>query len=458
MLNAANGFSQDAGIYLPTGTVVTLSEVKPSGAPEDVEWGAVTWSGTGLTVHDDGTASFVIGDDTAPEFTVTNTVKKITGTFGVAKKVSGDFNTSSPEMANVTFTVTAAWLPAPGLKAGSVTMKLNAANKFAAKSGVQLPLGTTVTITEVTPSGAPPDVRFDDVIWSGDGLTTNPDGTVSFDIGNGTSPQFTVTNATTKLTGTFAVAKKVGGDFHLFSPAVIGVSYTAKASWPAGPGLKAGSVTLTMDADNAFLAKSGVELPTGTVVTLSEVKPSGGGPSVKWTGLTWAGEGLTVHPNGTASFVVGDGTDGTTAEYSVVNIADELTSSVAITKKVTGPGAASLAAGTTFTVNYTYEGLGLKGPGTVTLVDGQTVTVPNVPVGTVVTLTEVTPTAGISSAYAWGAPVFVLPDGTHSPAPAKFTVTKAGQVLSVELDNPTVPVIARHRDSTRPNSPPPALP
>ena len=38
--------------------------------------------------------------------------------------------------------------------------------------------------------------------------------------------------------------------------------------------------------------------------------------------------------------------------------------------------------------------------------------------------------------------VFVLPDGTHSPAPAEFTVTKAGQVLSVELDNPTVPVIA----------------
>ena len=125
----------------------------------------------------------------------------------------------------------------------------------------------------------------------------------------------------------------------------------------------------------------------------------------------------------------------------MVNIADELTSSVSITKKVTGPGAASLAAGTTFTVNYTYEGLGLKGPGTVTLVDGQTVTVPNVPVGTVVTLTEVAPTGGISSAFAWVAPVFVLPDGTRSPAPATFAVTKAGQALSIELDNPTVPVI-----------------
>ena len=134
-------------------------------------------------------------------------------------------------------------------------------------------------------------------------------------------------------------------------------------------------------------------------------------------------------------------TDGTTAEFAAVDVADKLTGSISLTKQVTGPGAGSLPAGTTFTVDYTYEGLGLKGPGTVTLVNGQTVSVSGVPAGNRVTLTEVAPTGGISSAFAWVAPVFVLPDGTRSPAPATFAVTKAGQALSIELDNPTVPVI-----------------
>ena len=460
---------------------MTLSEVEPSGTPPDVQWSDIVWSGDGVSVNPDGTASIVIGDGTSPTFTVTNTVLQLTGTFGVSKKVdgdldinspeladvsytvtaswpaapgldagsltgvlnadngfsagrrdlppdrnggdavrgqafrrargcrmgrrhvvghridrsttmgrrrsssamtrhrssrsptrrrsspapsgsprssAGDFDASSPEMAGVTFTVDAAWLPAPGLKAGSVTMKLTAANKFSAPSGVQLPLGTTVTITELEPSGTPPDVRWDDVTWSGDGLTTNPNGTVSFDIGNGTSPQFSVTNHATKLTGTFILAKKVGGDYNLFSPAVIGTTYTVTASWPAGPGDKAGSVTVTLDQENAFRAESGVELPTGTVVTLSEGTESGAGPSVNWVDQGWAAdEGLTVNPDGTASFVVGDATDETTAEFAAVDVADKLTGSISLTKQVTGPGAASLPAGYDL-----HGGLHLRGP------------------------------------------------------------------------------------------------
>ncbi len=285
---------------------------------------------------------------------------------------------------------------------------------------MQLPLGTTVTITELEPSGTPPDVRWDDVTWSGDGLTVNPSGTVSFDIGNGTSPQFSVTNHATKLTGTFILAKKVGGDYHLFSPAVIGTTYTVTASWPAGPGLKAGSVTVTLDQENAFRAESGVELPTGTVVTLSEGTESGAGPSVNWVDQGWAAdEGLTVNPDGTASFVVGDSTDETTAEFAAVDVADKLTGSISLTKQVTGPGAASLPPGTTFTVDYTYEGLGLKGPGIVTLVNGQTVSVSGVPTGTTVTLTEVVPS---DTSIVWGTPIFVLPDGSTSTGSVTVTV------------------------------------
>lgn len=439
VLDADNGFAADSGIYLPTGTVVTLSEATPSGTPDDVEWTDTTWSGSGLTIHDNGTASFVIGDGTSPTFTVTNTAKKLTGTFGVSKEFSGDFDASSPEMAGVTFTVQAAWLPAPGLKGGTVSIKLNAANKFAAQSGVQLPTGTKVTITELEPSGAPPDVSWGDATWSGEGITNNPNGTVSFVVGDGTFPQFTVTNATSKLTGTFIVAKKVGGDFNLFSPEVIDATYTVTASWPAAPGLKAGSVTLTLDQSNSFQSPAGVQLPTGTVVTLSEPKRVGAGPSVEWTGTTWAGEGSTLNDDGTASFVVGDSNDATQQFYAV-NIAAELTGSVTLTKKVTGPGAGSVADGQTFTVTYLTNLADSPGPGTLTIAPGQTVSVSGLPVGTVVTLSEVEPVGGLSSAYEWTAPVFVLPDGTRSSPTLTFTVT-AGQAIAVELDNPTVPVI-----------------
>ena len=121
---------------------MTLSEAVPSGTGPSVEWGAVTWSGEGLTVDEDGTASFVIGNntaETAPTFTVTNTATELTGTFGVAKQVDGDFDLNSPEMADAAFTVTASWEAGPGLESGSVELVLNAANGFAVPAGVDPP-------------------------------------------------------------------------------------------------------------------------------------------------------------------------------------------------------------------------------------------------------------------------------------------------------------------------------
>ena len=121
--------------------MVTLSEAVPSGTGPSVEWGAVTWSGEGLTVNDDGTASFTIGNGTAPVFTVTNTATELTGTFGVAKQVDGDFDLGSSEVADAVFTVTASWPAAPGLDAGSVALTLTAENGFALPAGVDLPHG-----------------------------------------------------------------------------------------------------------------------------------------------------------------------------------------------------------------------------------------------------------------------------------------------------------------------------
>ena len=74
--------------------------------------------------------------------------------------------------------------------------------------------------------------------------------------------------------------KQCRGDFDFDSPELAGVTFTVHASWPAAPGQEAGSTDLVLDADNSFTATIRDQLATGTVVTLSEVKPSGTPPDV----------------------------------------------------------------------------------------------------------------------------------------------------------------------------------
>jgi LPXTG-motif cell wall-anchored protein len=116
----------------------------------------------------------------------------------------------------------------------------------------------------------------------------------------------------------------------------------------------------------------------------------------------------------------------------VTNTATQVNGSFSVLKKVTGDGAYYLDQATTFTVAYTYEGL--VEPGTLTVRNGGTATGPELPVGTVVTLSEIAPTGGLSGGATWGAPMFVLPDGT-SGSTATFTV--GTEPVAVVLDNPT---------------------
>ena len=263
-------------------------------------------------------------------------------------------------------------------------------------------------------------------------MTVNADGTASFVIGDDTDPTFTVTNTATELTGTFGVAKQVDGDFDLDSPELAGAVFTVTASWPAAPGLEAGSVELVLNAENDFALPSGVDLPVGTVVTLSEAVPSGTGLSVAWGAVTWSGEGLTVDEEaGTASFVIGNGTE---PQFTVTNTATRITGSFSVLKQVTGDGATYLDPATEFVVSYSYEGL--AEPGTLTVHAGETVVGPELPIGTVVTLSEIAPSGGLSGGAFWGSPLFVLPDGTSGDT---VTITVGAAPVAVVLQNPALP-------------------
>ena len=97
LMNQANGWSTALGQSLKVGTVVTLSEPTVFGLPPDVGWdGEPAW-GDGVTTNRDGTATLTITDsEQEPDIALTNTLTKLTGTFGVAKEVSGDFDFDSP--------------------------------------------------------------------------------------------------------------------------------------------------------------------------------------------------------------------------------------------------------------------------------------------------------------------------------------------------------------------------
>ena len=79
--------------------------------------------------------------------------------------------------------------------------------------------------------------------------------------------------------------------------------FTVTATWAGG------SQHLVLNQANAWTTGLGLNLPTGTVVTLSEAVPSGTGPSVEWgTDPTWSGDGIVTNPDGTATITIGNGT------------------------------------------------------------------------------------------------------------------------------------------------------
>ena len=298
-------------ITFPLGTVIDLDETGVTGLPPSVEWTTVAWTPPGP--DGPGTGQVTISDEqVAASATVVNGAEAVVGTFKVSKALSegSDFELTDPELAGVSFTVNASWAAQPELGVttpGDVDLVLNQANGWTTSLGQTLPVGTVVTLSEITMSGAPPNVEWDGVPAWGPGVTPNPDGTATLVITGGEqAPTIVVTNTLTELFGTFGVAKQVDGDFDLDSPEIAGATFTVTASWLAYFGQPAGSVELVLNADNSFALPSGVTLATGTTVTLSEAVPSGTGPSVEWGDITWSGEGLTVNADGTASFVIGE--------------------------------------------------------------------------------------------------------------------------------------------------------
>ncbi len=187
-----------------------------------------------------------------------------------------------------------------------------------------------------------------------------------------------------------------------------------------------------MKVDNIV---SGPDLRVGTVVYVREVVPTAG-ESWEWGDPSYSGVGVTPpsEPGGYASFEIME--KDASVEVELANPAFALDGSFSILKHVTGPVAGSVDPKMSFIITYFYEGM--SDPATLTIHDGETVTSPTIPTGTVVTISEIAPTGTLPGGGGWGTPTFVLADGTTSTDTTTVTIGDA-DIVAVQLDNPTLP-------------------
>ncbi|MFJ4254332.1 DUF5979 domain-containing protein [Microbacterium sp. NPDC090003] len=213
--------------------------------------------------------------------------------------------------------------------------------------------------------------------------------------------------------GDIALTKTVTGSG---APQVAGTSYTVNYSY----GTTTGELTVT-DGQTTELN----DVPEGAVLTLSEVQAVGEG--VVYGTPVFSGTGVTDNGDGTATVTMIDGE----IAIGLENPVEQLLGGFDVTKVVAGTGA-GVVAGAEYTVNYSYVVAGETVTGSLVIADGETAGLAELPVGTVVTLAEVAPTA---ANVTYGTPVFAGTGVTdNGDGSASFTIGEG--TVSVILTNP----------------------
>lgn len=265
-------------VELPGGTEVTLTEIVPEDG-NGLTWGVPSYSGD-VTIN--GQSGVVtIGQDTA-KVEVRNFVDTRDGTLRLTKQVAGE---AAESVGDAEFTVKASWQEGDSFRTKELTVRDGQSTPL----GVDLPVGTQVTFTEI---GVPEIAGIDWGVptWgtspAGDSwLTSNPEGTatgiVSDDPTDGRL--ITLTNEAQPMNGS------VGFEKFLFNgedpvPAIEsdlpdGTEFRVRIdgidpALPAGTDFPGVGYTITLNSDNGWKWHSGDVLPTGTVITFSEVTPA----------------------------------------------------------------------------------------------------------------------------------------------------------------------------------------
>ncbi|MGN7701999.1 DUF5979 domain-containing protein [Cellulosimicrobium sp. 22601] len=404
-----------SGPTLPVGTVVTITETDLPTVP-GVEWGTPVIQVNGEPLGDP--AQFTIQENQTVTVTVVNTANggavPVVGGFSVAKAVTGDAAGLVPD--DTAFLVDwEATLPEGATYDGDLAGTLTVlADGTVVDGPSDLPVGTTVTLTEQTPLPEVEGVEWGDPVLSPASPITIVEGA--------TGVAVTVTNVADAVVGGFTVQKSLEGDAADVVPSETAFLVDWTATVPAGVAYDGDtSGTLTVLADGT-VTDGPSDLPVGTTVTLVEQQPL---PDVD--GVVW---GLpTLEPASPITIVEGP----TSVAVTVTNtaIAPEEVGGFAVQKTVTGDASGAVPPGTAFVVAWEAEvppDSGYEGPtsGTVTvLADGTVVDGPqDLPAGTVVTFTEQTmpDVPGVD----WGQPTV---------SPGTVTIGEGDAVAGVVVTN-----------------------
>ncbi|MCS5478273.1 DUF5979 domain-containing protein [Corynebacterium sp. YIM 101645] len=359
---------------LPIGAEVFFEEIQPADN-NVITWGKPVFSKNPIKVGED--ASVIL----------TNTASASEGTFSL-KKVLNGAEASNAELPT-SYTVKAAW-------GDNETAEIDVpANGDVKASGLDLPTGTEVTLTEVLPQVN--NIDWGTPVFSGEGVTVNPDGSAVVTIGRG-NVDLTVTNTAVR-TGTFQLSKGLTGEAAGDVPA--DAVFTVKAQWQ-----KTGDTQFTTRELQVGLngtVELGEDLPAETRVRFSEIKfPEIDG--VVWGTPVWGtnptGEQWLTVNNGVAEGIISDDP----AEGRLISVTNEARYAdrpVYITKQVEGPAAAKVAADLVYKIQAIFPDNEVRTYG---ITAGEPELIGNFPVGTEITFSEIQPTD--TNEITWGEPTF----------------------------------------------------
>lgn len=225
--------------------------------------------------------------------------------------------------------------------------------------------------------------------------------------------------------GGFSVTKAVTGEGAALVPA--DAAFTVNYSYEVAGAPVTGQLTVLAGATQGL-----DDLPEGTIVTISEAAPVAVA-GVVWQAPVFTGTGVTATGGG-AQFTIGDAADIAVTLTNPTALVPPVLGGFSVTKTVTGPGESLVPGDASFTVDYAYELEGTMVTGQLTVTDGATAGLDDLPDGTVVTISEAAPAA--VTGVVWQAPVYSGVGVTPTAGGVQFTIDDETDV-AVALTNPT---------------------
>ncbi|GAA3921556.1 DUF5979 domain-containing protein [Microbacterium invictum] len=396
-------------MQFPYDTVVTFDEEAPP-AMRGVAWGDVAFDPAQLTIG--------AGDSATVAGTVINTATIATGTFRVAKELSG---ITADRLSADTVTVGYLAVPPAGdgsARTGTMAVPFDGTPVSPLDTDgvpVEFAIGTRIILAEVVPGDdvLPGNFRWGTPVWS-------PSPVITITADDTAVPTATVTNTAVEY-ARVSLTKTVVDEAGL-APADTEFTVDWWVDDEPQPAL-----TLTAGetvASDQFLV--------GSILEATEPQPAAI-PGATWQTPVWTidGQELPIEDNG--HVVVPVASHEETIAFELTNaLASDAVAAFAVEKSVTGDGADAVSAGTEFAIEYSVDGaapvdaaVGIDEPLTVDgLEPGATVRVRE---GDLPDIDDVT----------WGAPRWSAGDDTLTPdADGWVTVTLvAGETLTLALEN-----------------------